>query len=125
MTTEQLIDKLQELSYKPIETYSIGDRQELQQLRIQFSKILASAKREASESDAERKRYRAKQMRLLSWTIKDREAEIEESEDYQKYVTKVITAQYTVDLLTPLLPMFAELNTVMRDWEKQVQEEVK
>jgi hypothetical protein len=66
MTTEQLIDKLQELSYKPIETYSIGDRQELQQLRIQFSKILATAKREASESDAERKRYRAKQMRLLS-----------------------------------------------------------
>ena len=125
MTTEQLIDKLQELSYKPIETYSIGDRQELQQLRIQFSKILATAKREASESDAERKRYRAKQMRLLSWTVKDREAEIEESDKYQEYVTKVIQSQYVIDLLNPLLQMFTELNTVIRDWEKQIQEEVK
>lgn len=125
MTTEQLIDKLQELSYKPIETYSIGDRQELQQLRIQFSKILATAKREASESDAERKRYRAKQMRLLSWTVKDREAEIEESDKYQEYVTKVIQSQYIIDLLNPLLQMFTELNTVIRDWEKQIQEEVK
>jgi len=125
MTTEQLIDKLQTLSYKPIETYSIGDRQELQQLRIQFSKILATAKREASESDAERKRYRAKQMRLLSWTVKDREAEIEESDKYQEYVTKVIQSQYIIDLLNPLLQMFTELNTVIRDWEKQIQEEVK
>jgi len=125
MTTEQLIDKLQTLSYKPIETYSIGDRQELQQLRIQFSKILATAKREASESDAERKRYRAKQMRLLSWTVKDREAEIEESDKYQEYVTKVIQSQYVIDLLNPLLQMFTELNTVIRDWEKQIQEEVK
>lgn len=125
MTTEQIIDKLQTLSYKPTETYTVGDRQEIQQLRIPYAKILATAKREASESDAERKRYRAKQMKLLSWTVKDREAEIEDSDGYQLFVTKTIKAQYIVDLLNPLLPMFSEMNTVVRDAEKQIGEEIK
>lgn len=125
MTTEQIIDKLQALSYKPIEQYSIGDRQEIQQLRIEFAKQLATAKREASESDAERKRYRAKQMLLLTGSEKTREAMIEESNDYQEYVTKKTVAEYKVNLLNPLLAIFSELTTVVRDAEKQIGEEIK
>lgn len=125
MTTEQIIDKLQTLSYKPIEQYSIGDRQEIQQLRIEFAKQLATAKREASESDAERKRYRAKQMLLLTGSEKTREAMIEESNDYQEYVIKKTVAEYKVNLLNPLLAIFSELTTVVRDAEKQIGEEIK
>jgi len=66
MTIQQIIERLRTLSQKHIEQYSIGDRQEIHTLQLDFAPILANAKREASESDEERKRHRAKQMLLLS-----------------------------------------------------------
>lgn len=125
MTIQQIIERLRTLSQKPIEQYSIGDRQEIHTLQLDFAPILANAKREASESDEERKRHRAKQMLLLSWTEKTRESTIYESDEYQEYVMKKIKAQYIVDLCTPIQSIFSALTTVVRDAEKQIGEEIK
>lgn len=63
-TLEQIIDELQSISDKAMDSYSLADRHRINQLRIPLAKAIAKAKQDVSESDRQRKLYRAKQMKL-------------------------------------------------------------
>lgn len=124
-TLEQIIDELQSISDKAMDSYSLADRHRINQLRIPLAKAIAKAKQDVSESDRQRKLYRAKQMKLTTGTVKDRESEIEESEGYQQRVVATIKAQYIVDLCSPLLQFMSVMWTTIRDAVKILDEEIR
>lgn len=119
-TLNELLLELEELSHREYTMYSLADRQRIQQIRFPFAKQYAEAKRDAKRLDRERKKHRALQMKLLTWTIKDRESEIETSEEYENKCILVEEAEYKVDLLNIVLPVLSEQSTIIRDAEKEI-----
>jgi len=120
-----IIDTIQSIAGKEYTTYSPLDRQEVIQQQILLLKELDNCRRTATDKDRERKLHKAKQMKLLVWTVKDRESEIEESEEYQKLTIERDVAEINKDHARDTLPVFNSLITLIRDAEKLVGEEIK
>lgn len=122
-TQEQIIDRLLAMSKRDPSTYSLWDRQQVLGDRIPYCIYLASDKKKAKALDRERKVHKAREMRLLEWTVKDRENKVEESEEYQALCIWVEEAEYKVDVAQAILPLFSELVTTIRDAERIIEQQ--
>lgn len=120
---DELLLELQSLSEQGVETYSLADRQRVIQLRLLWNKELKICKSKFNQFWREKKLHKAVQMKLLTGTVKDRENEVEESEEYKKICLNTDTEEVKYEYIKNILPVFWELNLLMRDAMKIVEEQ--
>ncbi len=122
-TVNELLLELEQLSQQGVDTYSLADRQRVIQLRQLWNKEIKKSSSKAKWLNREKKWHKAVQMKLLTGTVKDRENEVEESEPYKEICLNMDVEEVQYEYLKNTLPVFSELNLLMRDAMKVVEEQ--
>ncbi len=130
---EKILDEVEKIAHKDVDTYSLADRQRVGQLRIEFAKARASNRAEKKAITREKKKYFAEQVVILKNTVwedwkklyteKEYLAMIENDEWYVALEVKNDANEYLDDICDIIKETFGELITLIRDAEKIITEQ--